>query len=306
MKNFSNPVIYNQENRHWTSDPFVTVYNGNYYHIYSDYDGIYISEFQEFKDMETAGRVNVYPFDETAQKDWYAPELHRIEDAWYIYVAPDYGDDLHCMTVLRLQADSPLGQYENLGVIKGLEGAWTIDGTVLSYEEKFYFLWTFGAAIYLQEMQTPWALKEDAQRILLTRAELPFETVTEVKVNEGPAILKRGNKIHVIYSANDSRCDAYCLGKITFQGGDILDTSRWQKYEKAVFESTKEIFGPGHCSFTTAIKNGCTEDYIVYHANLVSGSGWYGRNVFVQKFSWDENDNPVFGIPTFAENGTEQ
>ncbi|MBE7012128.1 MAG: hypothetical protein E7415_05595 [Ruminococcaceae bacterium] len=58
------------------------------------------------------------------------------------------------------------------------------------------------------------------------------------------------------------------------------------------------MFGPGHCSFTTVTENCVEEDYIVYHANLESGSGWYGRNVWVQKFSWDDKDMPIFGKPS--------
>ena len=67
--------------------------------------------------------------------------------------------------------------------------------------------------------------------------------------------------------------------------------------EEEFFEKTEDIFGPGHCSFTTVTENGVEEDYILYHANLESGSGWYGRNVWIQKFTWDDNDMPVFGKP---------
>lgn len=299
MERFTNPVILSND-KHNTSDPFITFFEGYYYHIYGGIDGIYISKFTEFKDIENGELLNVYPLKYGEGPEWYAPELHRTDDCWYIYVSPDYGNNLHQMTVLELKGISPMGKFENLGVIKGLENEWTIDGTVLEYDGKLWFLWTFGSKIYIQEMENPWSLKKDSKRTLLTKAELPFETVTEGKVNEGPAVLKKGHKIHVIYSANDSRYDSYCLGRMTFCGGDILDITNWEKYPDAVFKASDTVFGPGHCSFTTAKNGEDVDDYIVFHANLESGSGWNGRSVFIQKFSWDKNDNPVFGEPTLS------
>ena len=71
----------------------------------------------------------------------------------------------------------------------------------------------------------------------------------------------------------------------------------WVKEKKPVFEKTDTVFGPGHCSFTTVSENNKENDWIVYHANLVSGSGWRGRSVWIQPFGWSENDEPVFGKP---------
>ncbi len=71
----------------------------------------------------------------------------------------------------------------------------------------------------------------------------------------------------------------------------------WVKYPDAVFTKTETVFGPGHCSFTTVSENAVDKDFIVYHANLQSGSGWRGRSVWVQEFSWEENDMPIFGAP---------
>ena len=296
MKMYKNPLILPNE-KHNTSDPFITYDGEYYYHIYNGIDGIYISKFREFCDIEKGEIMNVFPLKDGDGKEWYAPELHKIGDSWYIYVSPDYGDNLHSMTVLKLHGETPMGKYTNLGVIKGLEGEWTIDGTVFEFDNKLWFIWTYGSELYMQQMLSPNAIDADSKRILLTKAELPFETITEYNVNEGPAVLKKGNKIHVIYSANDSRFDSYCLGRITFSGGDILDINNWKKHPESVFKTTDSVFGPGHCSFTVAKNDVSYDDYIVFHANLDSGSGWNGRYVFIQKFSWDDENNPVFGEP---------
>ena len=65
----------------------------------------------------------------------------------------------------------------------------------------------------------------------------------------------------------------------------------------AVFEKTEKVFGPGHCSVTAVTEEGREVDLLVYHANLESGSGWNGRHVFLQPFTWD-GDTPILGVPT--------
>ena len=133
--------------------------------------------------------------------------------------------------------------------------------------------------------------------VILKEPEFEFE-LRENRICEGPACLWHEGKLHLIYSVNESNGDEYCLGRITFNGtGDILDLRNWETCETAVFEKTESVFGPGHCSFTTVQNNGVWEDYILYHANLESGSGWHGRSVWAQKVAWDENGYPVFGTP---------
>ena len=51
-------------------------------------------------------------------------------------------------------------------------------------------------------------------------------------------------------------------------------------------------YGPGHCSFLRSADG--TADYIVYHANVKSGTGWNGRTIRVQSFVW------VCGFPVFG------
>ncbi len=293
MKTFTNPIIQNSEEGN-TSDPYVIRDGDFYYHCYANNQGVFVAKAERLQDIGKGERVKVYD-SERGLKSWYAPELHAIDGKWYIYGAPDYGDGLHIMTVLV--ADRPMGEYRNLGIIKGLENKWSIDGTVLRYRNELYFVWTCCIEMYIQKMESPFALS--GEPILLSKAEFPFE-LRQHTINEGPAVLNRDGKIFVVYSANDSVCDAYCLGLLIFSGeGDILDKKNWKKHPEAVFEKTDKIFGPGHCSFTTVTENGREIDYIVYHANTESGTGWNGRHVFIKPFKWDASGKPVFGKPEF-------
>lgn len=297
MKEYTNPIIRNNEKGN-TADPYVIRYQGNYYHCYSNEDGVYIAQSQTLWDIGKGETAQAYNSGAPgALSQWYAPELHRIDHKWYIYASPHYGNNHHAMSVLERDDDSPMGEYKLIGAVQGLENEWSIDGTILIYQNAYYFVWTSCREMYISQMAGPCAIT--GERMVLTRPEYPFETRVN-RINEGPAVLYKGNKIHVVYSANDSQSDDYCLGLMTFEvGGDILDVNNWVKTPHAVFERQAGIFGPGHCSFTTVTENGGEVDYIVYHANLESGSGWNGRNVFVQPIDWDENDMPIFGKPQF-------
>ncbi len=112
-------------------------------------------------------------------------------------------------------------------------------------------------------------------------------------VSEGPAVLNKDGKVHIIYSASGSWTDDYCLGQLTFLGGDPMLRSAWAK-TGPVFERSGDVFGPGHASFTKSPDG--TEDWIVYHAAKSQGSGW-DRNIRIQPFGWDILGSPVFGSP---------
>lgn len=296
MKPYQNPIIPNSPTA-TTWDPYVLRYGGYYYHCYSNKQGVFISRSETLWGIGEGEATMVYDCTVPgALTDWFAPELHRIGDKWYIYASPDYGDFLHVMTVLEGEGDTPICAYENRGMVRGIENKWNLDGTVLWHNDRLYFVWSDCAHMYIAAMADPLTVSEPIS--VLTTPELPFETRVGC-VTEGPAVLYRNDLIHIVYSANDSRYDDYCLGLLTFSGGDILDPANWRKSPEAIFAQTKDIHGPGHCSFTTVTEGGLEVDYIVYHANRIAGSGWSGREVFIQPITWDENGYPVLGKPTF-------
>jgi GH43 family beta-xylosidase len=131
-----------------------------------------------------------------------------------------------------------------------------------------------------------------ADRRLLSTPEFAWEKMGgPCYVTEGPAALKRNGKLHIIYSASASWTDDYQLGRLTFMGGDILDSKNWKKHGP-VFQKTETVFGPGHASFIEFEG----QDWIVYHSAKYSGAGW-NREVRMQPFSWSESDEPEFGRP---------
>ena len=286
-----NPVV---EERRRSSDPFVTLYEDVYYACYCDEDGVYVSYCHSLDCLCYAKEKRVWENETDHPIKWYAPELHKIGDKWYIYGAPDglKGYTTHSMSVLESVSNDPLGPYLYKGMIKGLENIWSIDGTILEHGGKRYMVWS-NSNLLIAEMSDPFTLVGEQK--ILTKPEEEWERLGS-PIAEGPCVIKKDGKVHIIYSASDSRYDDYCLGLLTYKGGDITDSSNWEKSDGPVFSKTDEVFGPGHCSVTVMEKDGKMIDTLVYHANLESGSGWDGRSVWVKPFVWKDG-YPVFGKP---------
>lgn len=95
----------------------------------------------------------------------------------------------------------------------------------------------------------------------------------------------------------------YAVGLLTAdEEADLLDPSSWKKSAEPVFKTSEKngIYGPGHNSFTTT-PDGST-DLMVYHARSykeIEGDPLNdpNRHTRVQVLHWDENGNPVLGIP---------
>ena len=113
----------------------------------------------------------------------------------------------------------------------------------------------------------------------------PGQTVRiGLPINEGPAALVKGKNAALVFSASGSWTDDYCLGLLTLTGEYPLDPDCWEKHQEPVFTKVHGTYGPGHCCFTTGY-DGST--WIIYHANLLSGTGWVGRSGRIQPVAWD-------------------
>ncbi|SIO60402.1 Beta-xylosidase, GH43 family [Singulisphaera sp. GP187] len=288
------------------ADPWLWSQNGWYYATVTTGGNVTLSRSRSLSNLGAAERKVVWtPSPETpAAKNLWAPELHRLEKAWYIYVAADDGANAnHRMYVLENLADDPFkGEFVfKSKIVDPKDDRWAIDGTVLRVGERLFFVWSGweGAEdiqqnLYIAAMSNPWILS--GARVAISRPTLPWETKgAPPAVNEGPQVLVKDRRIHLIYSASGSWTDAYCLGRLTADiDADLLAPASWKKYEKPVFASVPGVYGPGHCSFTKSPDG--REDWIVYHSARYRGAGW-NRLLRAQPFSWDQDGFPRFGAP---------
>lgn len=285
------------------ADPWVIRHEGQYLMCQSGGGGIRVAKSARLQDIARSPRVDVWKAPATGMwsKELWAPELHRIDGKWYVYVAADDGDNAnHRMYVLEGNTQDPQGAYTFKGKIAAKTDRWAIDGSVLAVDGKNYFVWSGweGTAnvkqdIYIAAMSNPWTIS--GERVRISTPDRDWEKRGgSPAINEGPQALSRGGETFIIYSASGSWSDFYCLGRLHLTGEDPLDSASWSKHPQPVFSPTDEVFGPGHCSFTKSPDG--KEDWIVYHAAVEAGAGWT-RNIRIQRFTWDEKGIPYFGTP---------
>ncbi len=291
------------------NDPWVVRHGDKYYYCYASYvwffGGVAVAEIPSLDKIGQTEGSQVYTAptegDTSHSFEYWAPELHYINGEWYIYVAADDGNnETHRMYVLKGTSQDPTDPFEFVGQITDPTNKWAIDGTVMELNGELYFIWSgwegdvnVAQNIYIAHMSDPCTI--DSERVCLSVPEYSWEKKGEPYVNEGPAILQHDGKTCIVYSASGSWTDDYCLGMLTLTGNDPLNPAHWEKSEKAVFHKRAGVaYGPGHNSFTTAIDGSI---WMIYHANLVSGTGWNGRSIWIAPVTFDEDGTPDFGKP---------
>lgn len=302
-----NVVAFNNKLADSGNDPWVIWHEETacYYYCYSADGGVCVAKMDNIYELSDTVGETVWVPDENVlpefSKELWAPELHYINDKWYIYVAADDGNnENHRMLCLESKTDDPLDGFEFKSVLRAQTDRWAIDGTVLQYDEELYFIWSgwqgtinVSQNIYIAKMKNPWTI--EGERVCISKPTEEWEKNGTPLINEGPTVLQYEGKVHIVYSASGSWTDDYCLGLLTLTGWDLLDEDSWKKSDEPVFEKTEDIYGPGHASFTTSPDG--SKWYIIYHANEQSATGWAGRSVWAQEFHFDSFGNPEFGKP---------
>lgn len=282
------------------ADPYVIRDGDLYYYCYSTGNALCVGKTDSLASLGRVRGKRVYtpPSGTSYSHEYWAPELHKINGEWYIYVAADDGSNhTHRMYVLKCNNSDPMDKYTMLGKISDRSDKWAIDGTVLEHNGQMYFIWSGWPGdenvvqnLYIAKMSDPMTIS--SKRVCISVPEYDWERRGGA-INEGPAILKRDGEIYLVYSASGSWTDNYCLGLLRLVG-DPMSPEGWKKSSSPVFKSTDSIFGPGHCSFTTAADG---SPYMVYHANLVSGSGWGGRSVWISPVGFSSRGDLILGAP---------
>lgn len=283
-------------------DPWVYLHDGSYYYCYSRGRGISVAKMSSLHTLVPKGTAVFDPPKGTEySEELWAPELHYIHGEWYIYVAASDGySSNHRMFVLKSTSDNPRARYEMVGQITDPTNKWAIDGTVMELNGELYFLWSGWEGdkdgkqnLYIAHMSDPCTI--DSERVMISTPEYNWETVEWPDVNEGPTVLQHNGRTFVVYSASGSWGDYYCLGMLTLTGEDPMDPSSWTKESSPVFTRREGVcYGPGHCSFSTAVDGSV---WMIYHGNQISDTGWDGRSVWISPVTFDENGKPDFGKP---------
>jgi GH43 family beta-xylosidase len=310
QETFTNPLLPSG------ADPWSIYKDGYYYYTNTLGNRIDIWRTKNLAALKTAERKTIWtpPAGTNYSKEIWAPEIHFLNNKWYVYFAADDGkNDNHRLYALENSAKDPLtGEWIFKGKIADASDKWAIDGSVFEHNKKMYMVWsgwegdTNGRQdIYIAEMKDP--LTISSKRVKISQPELDWErngdlndanNPSHVDVNEGPQILKHKDKLYLIYSASGCWTDSYALGMLTIPASaNLLDASAWKKSQHPLFKQSvkNDVFAPGHNSFFKSPDG--KEDWILYHANEDPGQGCgKHRSPRAQKFTWTDN-GPVFGEP---------
>ena len=283
------------------ADPWLIRHEGACYYCFVVRDeAVFVRRAESVEGIAEGETVEIWRPTDGLQTLW-APELHSLDGRWYVYVAADDGDDAHHRMYV-LGADDPMGPYELIGKIATPSDRWAIDGTVFELRGRRYFVWsgwpedrnTREQRLYIAEMDTPWSLV--GERVCIAMPTLPWET-RMMPVNEGPAVLRRGDDTVLVFAASNSLTDDYCLGRIDLVGTDPLDPASWVKHPAPLLATHEGRYGPGHPSF---VFDDDHHGWMAYHTARHSGSGW-DRQVRVAPAVWHPDGTLVVHTPPIPQ-----
>ncbi len=302
------------------ADPYVCCENGKYYFTASvpAYDSIVLRCADTLEGLAAAEEITVWKKHESGEmsKHIWAPELHLMNDEWYIYFAGGRTDDIWAIRpfILKCTGPDPMKDaWIELGKMQRSDDdiysfeAFSLDSTVFFHNGEWYYVWAEKVSVgiqisnlYIARMESP--TKLNTAQVLLTTPDYDWER-QGIWVNEGPAVIQKDGKIFITYSAS-STGEYYCMGMLSIDGSaDLLDPRAWKKerYPVLVTDKEKGFFGPGHNSFTK-LPDGT--DICVFHARQyekIEGNSLYdpNRHAYVMKVQWtDSSDHgalrPVF------------
>lgn len=308
---YSNPLV---EQR---ADPWVYLHTDGFYYFTAsvpEYDRIELRRAKRIEELAQAEPVTVWRKHETGllSANIWAPEIHAIDGKWYIYFAAarttETNDGLfdHRMYVLENDSANLLeGEWTEKGQVKTAWESFALDATVFRHRGTLYYVWAQkdpeipgNSNLYISAMLNPWTLT--GPQVMISTPEYPWEKIGFL-VNEGPAVLIRGGKVLLAYSASATD-HHYCMGLLSAdEDADLLDPASWSKSAEPVFCTSEAAgqYGPGHNSFTV---NEDGEDVLIYHARNykeITGDPLYdpNRHTRAQVFGWKADGMPDFGEP---------
>ena len=311
ISSFNNPLLASG------ADPWSIYKNGNYYYTHTLGNRLAIWKTKNIASLKKAKSKTVFvpPPNTLYSRQLWAPEIHYINDAWYIYFAADDGkNENHRLYVLQNTSKNPMkGEWIFKGKIQEPSDKWAIDGTVFDHNGALYLLWSGWEGdvngqqdIYIGKLKDPWTM--EGERVRISSPVFDWErhgdlrdslNPPHVAVNEGPQFLKKDDRLFIIYSASGCWTEQYALGMLTASGSsNLLDSSSWKKNPEPVFKMSEKngVYAPGHNSFFKSPDG--TEDWILYHANSKPGQGCgKHRSPRAQQFTWLADGTPFFGEP---------
>ena len=250
-------------------DPHLQPYEDGYLLVQSAYNDrrIVIKQLRFLEDFRSHPSQTIWM--DAGQKQIWAPEIHHLDNRWYIYYASSDGENSNHRTYV-IEAETPFGPYHQLGKVADPDNDfWSIDTTIFEHEGQRYAAWSgwatefagFPQHLYLAALLSP---NRIGPRSCIASPHFNWETSIQ-PILEGPQVLKTQEKLFLTYSANASWTNEYCVGLLEYTGGPLLDPNSWVKGPQPILK------GGGHGCFIGSS--------YVYHRKLSSLQGWADREI---------------------------
>jgi len=244
------------------------------------YDRIILRKSKTIEGLKNVEEITIWDEKDSSNsfRFIWAPEMHNIDGTWYVlYAGSGQANnvwDIDCRALRCVGRDPYNDTWEEVGKFKSLKGdmnnpfnGFSLDMTYFERNGKHFVIWAQKndtSNLYMAEIhpERPWELKSHS--IKLSSPTYDWERIL-IPVNEGPSVIKHGDKIFIVYSASSTGPE-YCIGMLYADiNADLMDLSSWTKSEKPLLtsEDLTGEYGPGHNSFTVD-ENG--NDIFVYHS----------------------------------------
>src|SRR5215213_2082935 len=139
---FTNPLLTSGP------DPWIIKKDNNYYYTHTLGNRISLWKTTKVSDLKNAPVQTVWSAPSTGpnSKNVWAPELHFLNGKWYLYYTAGSSSDLSTQRTFVLEnanADPLSGTWTDKGQIGDpAANFFAIDGTVFTYNNNNYFLWS--------------------------------------------------------------------------------------------------------------------------------------------------------------------
>jgi GH43 family beta-xylosidase len=291
-----------------SADPSVIRVGSTYISVQAHSGGIYVRQAASPDQLGGVGEVRVW-YDSNRRGEVWAPEIVYEGGRYYIYFAAGVGAAHRMYVISSANSNSGYGGETQVALP---DNKWAIDGIPFTFNNQRWFVWSGWAGdtnveqnIYIARMSSPTAAT--GARYVISQPRESWERVVgNPFINEGPQPIKDPDgRLHIVYSANGSWSDQYCLAELRLRaGGDPTYVWDWYKSNGCLFGShrstmmagwdpTLYVNGPGHNSFV--LLNGDINTSppagssfpLMYHA-VPKGTAysWDNRYIYSGTFAW--------------------
>ncbi|BCY08408.1 glycoside hydrolase family 43 protein [Actinoplanes sp. L3-i22] len=290
------------------ADPSVLRVGGTYVGVQSTGAGIAVRQASSPDGLASAAGRTVWTDTGNLGEVW-APEVHFDGGRYYIYFTAGRGSAHRMYVISSATAASGYGGATRLVLP---DDKWAIDGTMFVFNGQRWFVWSGWAGdtnveqnLYIARMSSPTATT--GARYVISQPREGWERVVgNPYINEGPEAIRDPNgQLHIVYSANGSWSEQYCLGELRLRaGGDPAYVWDWYKSNGCLFGSnratmmagwdpTVTVNGPGHNTFVLLNGDIATSPPagprfpLMYHA-VPKGTpyAWANRYWYTGTFCW--------------------